>query len=142
VKTLYDIYQPSEPCSCNKCVSFCIRPGWWTVEEAAKAINAGMANRMMLEVSPGYSFGVLSPAFKGNECAFAYQIFAKQGCTFLKDNRCELFNTGFEPLECRYCHHDRPGLGKKCHHDIEKTWNTAIGKELVVLWTNIIGLKK
>jgi hypothetical protein len=64
---LHDKYPPSEPCSCEKCVSFCQRPGWWTVEEADKAITAGFANRMMLEVALEEDFGVLSPAFKGNE---------------------------------------------------------------------------
>jgi len=141
-KSLYEIYPPSEPCSCNKCISFCKRPGWWTIEEAAKAVKAGMANRMMLEVSPEHTFGVLSPAFKGNEGAFAYQIFASQGCTFLKNDRCELYNTGLQPLECRYCHHNRIGLGKNCHRDIEKTWNSATGKELVILWSKMTGIYK
>jgi hypothetical protein len=34
---------------------------------------------MMLEMAPDRSFGVLSPAFKGNELVFAKQLFADQG---------------------------------------------------------------
>lgn len=137
--SLYDKYPPSAPCSCETCISYCERPGWWTVEEARLAINAGYANRMMLEISSNNYFGVLSPAFKGNEVYFALQIYSKQGCTFLQNNRCEIFGSGFQPLECQFCHHNRKGLGKKCHLDIEKDWRTADAKRLVVRWGNITG---
>jgi hypothetical protein len=82
--SLYEKFPPSEPCSCASCVSFCKRPGWWTVDEAEKAIEAGLAGRMMLEISPEHNFGVLSPAFKGNEANYAMQLYAEQGCTFLE----------------------------------------------------------
>jgi hypothetical protein len=138
-QTLNDKYQPSEPCSCEICLNYCKRPGWWTVEEAAKVIEAGYANRMMLEISPELSVGVLSPAFKGNENNYSLQIFSKQGCTFLQKGLCELFDTGHQPLECRYCHHDRIGKGIKCHLDIEKDWNSESGKRLIVKWGNMTG---
>jgi hypothetical protein len=137
--TLYEKYPPSESCSCDTCLSFCKRPGWWTIEEAMKAIDSGFSNRMMLEISPEQDFAVLSPAFKGNECEYALQIFSKQGCTFLKDGLCELYKTGLIPLECRFCHHDRIGLGLKCHLDIEKEWKSNKGKRLIVKWGNITG---
>jgi len=136
---LHKKYPPSEPCSCDRCVSFCKRPGWWTVDEAARAIEAGVADRMMLEVSPEFSLAVLSPAFKGNEGNYAIQLYAEQGCTFLKNNRCELFGTGNQPLECRFCHHDREGEGTACHSAIENDWNREQGKRLVVRWGNHTG---
>lgn len=132
-------YPPSEPCSCKTCVSFCRRPGWWTVEEAGRAINAGLHNRMMLEISNDRSFSVLSPSFKGNEGNYALQAFSKSGCTFLNGGLCDLFGTGLQPLECRFCHHTRKGLGIKCHLDLEKDWNTEKGKRLIVKWGNING---
>lgn len=138
-RSLASRYPPSEPCSCQVCLAFCARPGWWTVAEAARALDAGYGPRMMLEMAPNRSFGVLSPAFKGNEQNFARQIFADQKCTFLKDNLCELFGTGFQPLECRFCHHDRPGQGPVCHADIEKDWNTPAGIALVVKWSKLTG---
>lgn len=138
-KSLYDKYPPSEPCSCGICVNFCKRPGWWTVEEAGKAIEGGLAKRMMLEISPERDFGVLSPAFRGNECNYALRLFSQYGCTFLSGNLCELFGTGLQPLECRFCHHNRMGYGKKCHLDIEKDWNTEKGKRLIVRWGNMTG---
>jgi hypothetical protein len=93
---------------------------------------------MMLEMAPG-SFGVLSPAFRGNELAFAKQLFADQGCTFLKDGLCELHATGLQPLECRFCHHDRVGQGPLCHASIEHDWNTPAGVALVVKWSKQTG---
>jgi hypothetical protein len=95
---------------------------------------------MMLEISPERTFGVLSPAFKGCEGFFALQDCKSNGCTFLKDNRCELHGSGFQPLECRFCHHDRPGLGPLCHADIEKDWHTPAGRALVAKWCKEAGL--
>ncbi len=138
-KTLAEKYPPSEPCDCEICLGYCARPGWWTVEEAARAIDAGYGTRMMLEMSPDRSFGVLAPAFRGCEVSFALNLYASQGCTFLKQNRCELHGTGFQPLECRYCHHDRTGTGQKCHLDLERDWNTSSGRLLVVRWSKLTG---
>jgi len=133
-------YPPSEPCSCEICLRYCVRPGWWTVQEAEAAMRAGYGSRMMLEVSPERSFGVLSPAFQGCERSFALQHFADRGCNFLRDNRCELHGTGFQPLECRFCHHDRTGLGPQCHAELENDWHIPAGRALVVRWTTLFGL--
>jgi len=138
-KTLAEKYPPSEPCACETCLGYCKRPGWWTVEQATRALDADYGNRMMLEMAPDHSFGVLSPAFRGNEVDFARKIFESQGCTFLKDGLCELHGTGLQPLECRFCHHDRPGLGPKCHAEIEQDWNTPAGRDLVVRWSKLTG---
>jgi hypothetical protein len=118
----------------------CVRPGWWTVKEAARAIKAGYGKRMMLEVSPERSFGVISPAFKGCEGNIALNDYAARGCNFLKNNLCELHGTGFQPLECRVCHHDRPGLGPQCHADIEQEWNAPAGHSLVIRWSKQTGI--
>jgi hypothetical protein len=107
------------------------------LEQAAAAINSGYGNRMMLEMSSRNTFGVLAPAFKGCEAAFATQLFAGRGCTFLRDNQCELHGTEFQPLECLFCHHDRAGMGPRCHADIAREWNTAAGRALVVRWSNL-----
>lgn len=116
-----------------------MRPGWWSVEQAAGAIRAGYANRMMLEMSPDRTHGVLSPAFKGCELDFARQVYADRGCTFLQDGRCELFGSGLEPLECRHCHHASPQAGHRCHDEIGRSWNTASGRDLIVVWSRQTG---
>jgi hypothetical protein len=140
-KTLPEKYPFSEPCTCDICLSYCARPGWWTVEEATWALEAGYGNRMMVEIAPTLTFGVLSPAFKGCEKNFAINQFAKNGCNFLKDDRCELFGTDHQPLECRFCHHERRGLGPRCHADLEKDWRTPAGQALVEKWIRLVGLQ-
>jgi hypothetical protein len=138
--TFAEKYPPSEPCACEVCLLYCARPGWWTVEEASQALDAGYGKRMMLEVSPERTFGVLSPAFRGCGGFFALQAYAARGCSFLVDSRCELHWTGLQPLECRFCHHDRPGLGPKCHAALEKDWSTGAGRALVVNWCKLMGV--
>ena len=140
-KTILEKYPASAPCTCDICLSYCLRPGWWTVEQAAAAIEAGYGDRMMLEIAPEFTFGVLSPAFKGCEKYYAVNEYAGNGCTFLKEDRCELFGTGHQPLECRFCHHERRGLGTQCHADLEKDWSTAAGKALVNKWFREAGLR-
>lgn len=136
--SLAERFPPSPPCTCAVCRAYCARPGWWTVEEAAAAIEAGLAARMMLELAPDRTFAVLAPAFKGNEVDFAMRRFQHRGCTFLRDNRCELHG-GHQPLECRFCHHDRPGRGPECHAAIGDDWNTPAGRALVVRWARLTG---
>ena len=136
---LSEKYPPSEPCSCEICLTYCLRPGWWTVEEAERAIAAGFHTRMMVEMSPGLAFGVLSPAFRGCEGNFALKNFARNGCNFLVNGLCELHGTGLMPLECRFCHHDRKGQGVECHLAIEKEWNTKRGQALIGKWGRLTG---
>lgn len=137
---LYQKYSPCEPCGCDICRSYCRRPGWWLVEEAEKAIRSGLAGRMMMEVSPDFSFGVLSPAFRGCEMDFALQEYAGNGCVFFSGGLCVLHGTGLQPLECRYCHHTRQGLGQQCHDDIGRDWKTAQGQRLMNRWGHMVGL--
>lgn len=95
---------------------------------------------MMLEVAPERTFGDLAPAFAGCEGAFALQEFANRGGTFFHDARCELHGTGFQPLECRFCHHCRPGLGPQCHAALETEWHRPAGRTLVARWSRMFGL--
>lgn len=131
---LHEQYPPSEPCGCAVCLAYCRRPGWWSVEQAGEALEAGFGPRMMLEVAPEGGWGVLSPAFRGSEGWFATQEASLNGCNFLRDDKCELFDTGFEPLECRFCHHERIGQGPDCHAALESDWHTPAGQALVERW--------
>ena len=139
-RPLQEKFPPSDPCCCDICKSYCKRPGWWTVEEAELAIESGYAGRMMLEMSPEFTFGVLSPAFKGCEKNYAIHEYANNGCTFFHNGLCELHSAGLEPLECRFCHHSRIGQGIKCHTAIERDWQSERGRLLVTKWLNITGL--
>ncbi len=139
-KSLEEKYPPSQPCGCEVCLGYCKRPGWWSVAEAARALEAGYGGRMMIEFSPERAWAVLSPAFKGCEGNFALAHFTDQGCTFLEQGLCALHGTGCQPLECRFCHHDRAGLGPRCHADLERDWNTPAGQALAARWLREMGL--
>jgi hypothetical protein len=102
------------------------------VVEAAEAFHAGYAGRMM-------TFGVLAPAFRGAEGQFGLQQFAASGCNFLVEDRCQLHGTGFMPLECRFCHHDRRGQGEQCHRELEEDWASAPGMALIERWMELTG---
>lgn len=128
-------FPPSDPCSCETCRSYCERPGWWTVEEAARALEAGLGPRMTLEWYPGHGVGVLAPAVSGLEGWIAVAVPAGRSCTFLADGLCALHGTGLVPLECRFCHHDRPGRGRECHAALAEDWRTPAGRRLTELWS-------
>ena len=139
--SLEQTFPPSSSCSCSLCTGYCRRPGWWTVREARQAIAQGYASRMMIEFSRDLSNAVLSPAFRGNESFYAVNENAANGCTFLKGGLCELYGTGIEPLECRYCHHERKGGGLRCHNAIGDDWNSSKGRRLVKYWCSLYGLE-
>lgn len=113
-----------DSCTCEECVSCCKSyPGWFTPDEALRAIEAGFASRFMLDwFEPDSRLGnkerifVLSPAGVGFEGRSApeYSIgellqFVVTGtnpidlrCTFLtQDEKCEIHNTLFKPVQCR-----------------------------------------
>ncbi len=79
---LQERFPPSEPCACETCLACSARPGWWAVDEALKALDSGYGSRMMLEVAPDRSFGVLSTAFRGCEGLLATNKYALNSCTF------------------------------------------------------------
>jgi hypothetical protein len=110
------------------------------VDEALQALNGGFGSRMMLEVSPDRSFGVLSPAFKGCESLIATNKYALNGCTFMENEKCSLHGSELQPLECRFCHHERQGQGAICHNALEKNWDTPLGRQLVRRWCKMTGL--
>lgn len=134
------MFPPSKPCSCDICLAYCRRSGWWSVHEAKQAIEDGMANRMMLEAVPDFSFFVLSPAFKGNEGYFALDVYSHNWCTFFVCGRCELFGTSYQPAECRFCHHERKGLGEVCHRALMRDWKTNGAKRIVTYWFRLMSL--
>ena len=137
---IHDRFPPSEPCACKTCLAFCARPGWWAVDEALQALDGGLGSRMMLEVAPDRSFGVLSPAFRGCEGMIATNNYALNGCTFLENSQCDLHGSGFQPLECRFCHHTRQGQGVICHEALEQDWARPLGRQLVRRWCKLTGL--
>ena len=131
---LYKRFPPSPSCSCAIYTQYCRRPGWPLVEEVRLAIQCDQGDRFMLEFSQDASFGILVPAFKGNEGMFALSAYEHNGCTFLSSSGCVIFDTPYRPIECRFCHHARVGRGLACHLAVAHDWNTSKGKRLVTRW--------
>lgn|GEM_PF-598596 len=130
----YNKFPKSPDCACDICSNYCRRPGWFLVEEARSAIDKGLSDRLMLELSADFPFGVLAPAFTDNEGNIALRMHSGKPCTFLKNQKCEIHNETFFPLECRYCHHSRKNMGLQCHLEIARDWNSSKGKRLVRKW--------
>ena len=139
---LFELFPPSPGCDCDICRGYCKRPGWWTVEQAERALNKGYAHRMMMEISPEFDFAVLSPAFYGCEGYVATNEKAENGCNFLKDGLCELHGSDIYPLECAFCHHKRVGQGIICHTFIAREWKTLKGQKLVASWQMLVGFDR
>jgi hypothetical protein len=136
-RSLSDRFPPSAACTCEVCVAYCARPGWWSVEQAAAALDA-VGARMMLELSPDRRFAALAPAFRGCEGRVATSAGALAGCTFLVRQRCELFETPHAPLECRFCHHERRHQGRACHDALVDDWRRPAGQAVVGRWQNMM----
>jgi hypothetical protein len=150
-------------CTCAKCVEACRRmPGWMTVEEAKKAMGAGMGTRLMRDwLDPSTELGneeriyVLCPAAEGREGGDAADVdemfpdnllMALLGCAapvaqpcvmLTREGRCELHTSGFKPRQCRealVCD-NRNGADK---YEMAKEWDTPEGRNLVERWSELI----
>ncbi|WP_455381859.1 hypothetical protein [Salinispira pacifica] len=131
-------FPPSLPCRCDTCVGYCRRPGWWTVAEARFAIEAGYGGRMAAEPAPDRSYAVLAPATPGREMSISPWKSGLKPCIFFRYGLCVLFGTGLQPLECRFCHHERRGQGLLCHQAIGAEWRSSAGRRLIERWLRIV----
>jgi len=144
--------KPSEPCTCEVCVGMCKRPGWPTPEEAARLMDAGLADRLMLDYWVGEpDIEVICPANPGYEGAHAWEPsgfvdalcligsgFGRDnpllsGCTFFKNGLCEIHESGAKPIECRVGHHDA-AIPKGSHEQVAQLWTTDEAKAVVARW--------
>jgi Fe-S-cluster containining protein len=111
-----------------------------TPDEAEKAIEQGFGARLMADwwVGKDENIFVLCPASLGYEGKDApeislFNLFSGLGqCTFLKDNLCEIHDSGFKPLLCREtlcCGEHYPSK-----EQVVPLWNTDRGRALVERW--------
>ena len=142
-----------ESCTCPTCISACRQfPGLMTPAEAVAAISAGYASRLMedwLEPSDEFSneerIYMLAPASLGHEGAFAPEMewgdffFIKGQCTFLKNDRCEIHDSGFKPIQCRYAHCSEMKANPS-NYDMARMWDTPEGEAALELWERTKGV--
>lgn len=151
------------PCQCPKCVKLCTRnPGWFTPDEAVRAIATGLADQLMLDwLEPDSSYNitekiwVLSPASQncwgewhsgrkapewtdmhddGGHLLFGGSVW-KGPCIFLHANLCRIHNTDFKPIECRSGRLCVDGNSDDTEHiEVGKLWNTDAARAIVADW--------
>jgi len=134
-----DQLEEPETCDCKVCRNMCQRPCWPTPEEANELIDAGYADRLMLDHwDPGIAgvgrLEVITPASPGDEGEIA--PFWPAGCNFQKMGLCELHGN-FKPIEGRLAHHSKTPEG--LHYIVAKTWNSPAGKRVVRKWKKLMG---
>lgn len=127
-------------CACDKCKEMCRRPCWPTPHGAKKLLDAGYANRLMLDwwVGEGRHEGndieILCPAIKGYEGKLA-PSYPRGQCAFQDENGlCELHDLKLKPLEGILTRHDDELDNVALHKKIAFKWNTDIGEDLIARW--------
>jgi hypothetical protein len=125
-------------CSCPECKAMCERrPCWPTPEDAQRLINAGLADRLMLDWwfdhAQNKTVHVLTPAIAGREAGQAPAIPSGR-CTFLNEQGlCRLHDLDLKPTEGKQalCKERTPaGL----HEQVAQTWDSAFGKTVIDAW--------
>lgn len=138
-------------CDCEGYRRGCMyNPGWMTVGEAQKAVEAGFGDRLMLDwwdTDGGGRLYLLCPASTGSQGNFAPEqpedfweaYFWEKGTRVLfVAGRCAIHESGFKPWECRHAHHDRTTFRGRDHADFAALvagWDTAEGSALVEAWS-------
>jgi Fe-S-cluster containining protein len=140
-------------CTCRGCVTCCyVQPGWMTPVEAERAINAGLASKLMrdwLPISAGRAY-VLCPATAGHGGRDAPEptqadlrhteagpIVIRGRCGFLNvKQRCAIHGSGFKPVQCRLssCFGDR----SPDKREIAAMWDSDHGRELFARWQHAV----
>lgn len=144
-----------EDCACARCKSLCRNPGWFDPAEARKAIDAGYANKIMVDYwvrSSGNIF-ILSPASKGCEkdrapntdelggfSALVMGLSAKGQCVLqAEDGLCSIHTSGFKPAQCRAAKACEGNAGIE-NEVTARLWDNPESQALVREWMAIVGL--
>ena len=119
----------------------CRAPCSGTPHDMELLIEAGYANRLMYD---DWCDGerMLKPALKGYEGETAPFIIAtKGGCTFWKDNKCELHELKLKPLQGKLAHHSLTSSeNDEICEIINESWANNKGIEVIEKWKSIISV--
>ena len=124
-------------CSCEQCQNMCKEPCCPTPDEVEKLIEAGYSNRFSLDdwdcdVNPK---PMIKPALKGYEQYRApFETKTEEGCTFWKEGKCELHDTGLKPMHAKYSHHSTLAdleVYEKLEKWIKESWGTEKATKLI-----------
>ncbi len=127
-----------QACACPECVAMCQRrPCWPTPDDARHLIEAGYADRLMVDWwfdrDIDKTIYLLTPAIMGRENGEA-PAHPEGQCTFLDEaGLCRLHDLGLKPTEGQIalCGNRTPaGL----HEQIARTWDDAQAQTLIDRW--------
>jgi Fe-S-cluster containining protein len=129
-------------CSCNECKAMCKRPCWPTPSEALRIMDAGYAERLMLDywVASPNDIYIISPAEKGREMANA--SFVPIGGCAMQDpttGLCAIHS--IKPIEGRVAHHstaERQNGKVNIHKEVAMLWDSEEGRKVITDWKNRI----
>lgn len=156
----------SGDCSCSECVERCrVMPGWMTPAEAGRAIDNGMASKLMLDwFTPDSRLGndhnilVLCPASEGRnggtaatteelcgDMSFVGMLMGgqqvHQPCVMLVKGKCSIHDSGSKPLMCADTYGCDPEQGSH-KIDIAPAWDTVEGRAVVTRWKKAVKFDK
>ena len=133
-------------CDCERCSRMCHAPCCGTPDDIRRLIDAGYADRLMLDdwdegIKP---VDMLKPALKGAESQRApWETESMRGCTFWRDGKCELHKLGLKPSQGKLALHGQTReQGDEINDYIRKNWKeTAATKKLIALWKKAVKYK-
>jgi hypothetical protein len=134
-------------CTCERCKDMCRRRVCWpTPEQAERIINAGFADRMMLDYWEGNQrIYIVAPASKGNEAAVSPWWPGGPCCLQGEDGLCQIHSLGLKPVEAMvaYCgdsgDKEKEAAYDELHEAVAMDWDSAKGRKVVKLWKNKVG---
>lgn len=132
----------TEDCSCDECVGYCERPGWFLPDEVRVAAEyLGLSLREMFErylvvdwwgggSDIDHHVGILAPGKPSETGRVASIGFVRgEGCVFLnEDGKCSIH--AVKPHECRLAHHVVVHAGNS-HLEIARVWDGEEGRALI-----------
>lgn len=122
----------------------CLAPCCGTVKDIQTIIDAGYADRLMLDSEPGplNQPDMLKPALKGYEGEKSpYATWSPDGCTFFNDGKCDLHQKGLKPTLGKLANHSvtsnlkMTAETKKAEDIVEEDWQSEEAIQLIEKWT-------
>lgn len=144
---------PTGSCTCSHCVSACKHiPGIFHPVEALRAIRSGYADDLMTvwvhDDNRSYKLRqqwrvimpITAPTADMRRDGFdprrRLEPWEANGrCIFLNvDDRCEIHDSGFKPVECRHALLCAPDDADKQHDRALAAWASPVGRFVLDLW--------
>jgi len=126
-------------CDCERCSSMCHAPCCGTPDDMEKLIEAGYGERLMYDDWPGGPF-IIKPALKGYEGEGApWGTFSMQGCTFWKNGKCELHESGLKPIQGKLAYHGHTEIEQnEIEEFIKESWDDQKNaKKVIKQWKKL-----